>query len=97
MSFLYMKKNEEACGEFNGLILLSFRFSSRKSSVLGVLVGTPFSPLVQMIHLGLFHGRRLGRVEIDVLLLLRILRNILCIFPGGLLQFVPLPVQVPWR
>ena len=33
MSFLSTKKNEEACGEFEGLILLSFRFSSRKSSV----------------------------------------------------------------
>ena len=28
-----MKKNEEACGEFKGLILPSRRFSSRKSSV----------------------------------------------------------------
>ena len=33
MSFLSTKKNEEACGEFEGLILPSCRFSSRKSSV----------------------------------------------------------------
>ena len=33
MSFLSTKKNEEACGEFEGLILPSHRFSSRKSSV----------------------------------------------------------------
>ena len=33
MSFLSTKKNEEACGEFKGLILPSRKFSSRKSSV----------------------------------------------------------------
>ena len=33
MSFLSTKKNEEACGEFEGLILPRCRFSSKKSSV----------------------------------------------------------------
>ena len=33
MSFLSTKKNEEACGEFEGLILPNRKFSSKKSSV----------------------------------------------------------------
>ena len=86
MSFLSTKKNKEACGEFDGLILPNHRFSSRKSSVpfcsLGVS-GNTFPTFGMNESSRFISWSQFVRGEISVLPLLKIRKHILCIFREG--------------